>query len=114
MKVLKKTVLVVVSICFIFVFSGCTSNELQEDNNRSEVIVYSPNGENVNGYKEFNDIILSTETNTETFVANKNSKKFHKSTCTSVKTIKDNNKYSTSDRRELINSGYSACQRCNP
>ncbi len=111
---LKKSVLIVISICLVFVFSGCTSYEVEEDYNRSEVMVYSPNGENVNGYKVFDDGTGNGKSNGETFVANTDSKTFHKSTCGSAKIIKESNKYSTSNRQELIDSGYSPCQRCKP
>jgi len=48
------------------------------------------------------------------YYANTNTKKFHKSTCGSAKIIKQDNLYSTSNRDELINSGYEPCLRCNP
>lgn len=55
----------------------------------------------------------SNETSIE-FCANKNSKVFHISSCGSVKTMKDENKYFSSDRDSLINEGYTPCKRCNP
>lgn len=48
------------------------------------------------------------------YYANKNTKKFHKSTCGSAKLIKDTNLYTTTSRDELINDGYVPCARCNP
>lgn len=48
------------------------------------------------------------------YYANKNTKKFHKSTCGSAKLIKDTNLYTTTSRDELINEGYVPCARCNP
>ena len=49
-----------------------------------------------------------------TYYANMNTRKFHKSTCSSAKLIKDTNLYITTSREELINDGYSPCLRCNP
>ena len=54
-------------------------------------------------------------TNTETYVLNKNTKKFHHSWCSSVNQMKEKNKeYSNSSRDEIINRGYVPCQRCSP
>ena len=49
-----------------------------------------------------------------TYCANKNSKKFHLSSCGSVSTMKKENKLMTNDRKELINDGYTPCKTCNP
>jgi len=49
------------------------------------------------------------------YILNTNSKKFHYSSCSSVKQIKNENyKKYLGDRQELINMGYTACKRCNP
>ena len=51
----------------------------------------------------------------ETYVLNTSTKKFHKPTCGSTKTIKDSNKGSyTGTRDDLIKQGYSPCGNCNP
>ena len=51
----------------------------------------------------------------ETYVLNTNSKKFHKETCKSAQTIKDENKeVFTGNREELIQQGYEACGSCKP
>ena len=50
-----------------------------------------------------------------TYVLNKNTKKFHTPSCSSVNTIKD--KYredTTKSRDELIGMGYIPCKKCNP
>lgn len=50
-----------------------------------------------------------------TYVLNKNTKKFHKPTCTKVETIKSKNRQDYSgDRQTLINQGYQPCKICNP
>lgn len=50
-----------------------------------------------------------------TYVLNKNTKKFHYTDCSSVKTIKDKN-FGTTDkgRDEVILGGYSPCGKCKP
>ena len=50
-----------------------------------------------------------------TYILNKNSKKFHRPTCDSVKDMKEKNKeYSTKTREEIIADGYEPCGRCHP
>lgn len=49
------------------------------------------------------------------YVCNTNSKKFHLSSCGSVKTISDKNRENyTGSREDLIARGYSPCKKCNP
>lgn len=61
-----------------------------------------------------------SETKTEnlinsSYVANKNTKKFHYPSCSSVEDMKEKNKlYYDGSREELINQGYTPCKRCNP
>lgn len=50
-----------------------------------------------------------------TYVLNTNTKKFHLSSCSSVKDMKDKNKQEvTCSRDEVIDMGYVPCKRCNP
>ncbi|MGI6506783.1 MAG: ComEC/Rec2 family competence protein [Saccharofermentanales bacterium] len=50
-----------------------------------------------------------------TYIANKNTKKFHYPDCHSVTRMKESNKwYFTGTRDELIAKGYSPCGNCNP
>lgn len=49
------------------------------------------------------------------YIANTNTKKFHEPTCSSVKDMKEENKwYFTGTRDELIEQGYQPCKRCDP
>ena len=49
------------------------------------------------------------------YIANKNTKKFHYSDCSSVKQMSDKNKvYITATSDEMKNKGYSPCGNCNP
>lgn len=50
-----------------------------------------------------------------TYVANKNTKKFHYPNCTAVSKMSAKNRWDfTGDRQELINQGYVPCKICNP
>ena len=48
------------------------------------------------------------------YIANTNTKKFHLSTCRSVKLMKAKNMYKSDNRKELIDSGYVPCKICKP
>lgn len=51
----------------------------------------------------------------QTYIANKNTKKFHHPECSSAKQIKQSNRLEfTTTRSEMINMGYDPCKRCNP
>ncbi len=55
------------------------------------------------------------ESDTETYVVNTNTQKFHKPTCSSVDDIADYNRQDYSGSREtLISQGFEPCKRCNP
>lgn len=55
----------------------------------------------------------STKSTTTTFIANKNTKKFHYPYCGSVKQMKDTNKKELNcTREEAIKQGYSPCGNC--
>lgn len=48
------------------------------------------------------------------YIGNKNTKKFHYPSCSSVSDMKDKNKVALSSRDEAIAEGYVPCKRCNP
>ena len=52
--------------------------------------------------------------NTSACIGNKNTKKFHLPSCSSIDKMKESNKVRLSGRDEAINSGYVPCQRCCP
>lgn len=57
----------------------------------------------------------SYDSGSTSYVANRNTKKFHYTYCNSVKQMKEKNKvYFDGDRQELINKGYVPCKNCNP
>jgi len=50
-----------------------------------------------------------------TYIANKNTHKFHIGGCSEIKKMKDSNKVEiTATREEMIEMGYKPCGRCNP
>lgn len=68
------------------------------------------NGESTRMEEPLNENKSITE-----YVLNKNTLKFHERDCSSVSTIKPQNKENYSgDRNALIEKGYSPCKRCNP
>ena len=48
------------------------------------------------------------------YIGNANSRKFHKSSCSSVRDMRDYNKVGFDSRSEAINAGYEPCKRCHP
>ena len=49
------------------------------------------------------------------YVANRNTKKFHLPSCSSVEQMKESNRvYLHGTREEIISQGYEPCKRCNP
>lgn len=57
----------------------------------------------------------SQEDNGRDYVANRNTKKFHYPSCSSIKQMKESNRWDFhGTREELINSGYEPCKKCNP
>ena len=62
-----------------------------------------------------NPVNEDTIKNIQTYVLNKNTKKFHLTTCSDVAKIKkDNKEYVKSLRDSLIDNGYSPCGHCKP
>lgn len=120
--------LTVVLLCLV----GCDSKPVSETKN--PVVINMPTNDSVNGYRvsspvssasEMPDTISGNETEVQkesskqnnkssSFCGNKNSKVFHKSTCSSVSKMKDENKVFLSGRDAFISQGYSPCKACNP
>ncbi|MBR0366505.1 MAG: hypothetical protein IJH94_06875 [Clostridia bacterium] len=55
-----------------------------------------------------------TENTSVSYIGNANTKKFHKSTCSSVSRMKNSNKVYLSSRDDAISRGYTPCKNCNP
>ena len=57
----------------------------------------------------------AAEANVQTYVLNTNTKKFHKESCNSAKSMDaSNKKIYTGSRQEIIDMGYEACGVCKP
>jgi len=48
------------------------------------------------------------------YIGNKNTKKFHRTTCGEIKKMKESNKVSLYSRDAAISGGYVPCKKCNP
>ena len=48
------------------------------------------------------------------YVGNRNTRKFHHDSCSSVSQMKPSNRVYIETREEAINSDYVPCQRCRP
>lgn len=105
-------------ICFhVFVYNiqpgiriDYATGESLED---SSVIVSS--GQHNQSKKHVREEMDNSDTHTEDYVLNSNTKKFHKKDCNSVEDIsKDNKREFSGTRQEVLNMGYEPCKRCNP
>lgn len=57
----------------------------------------------------------NSQSTEKTYALNASTHKYHKTTCSELKKIKENNlSYYTGTANELIQQGYSACKKCNP
>lgn len=65
------------------------------------------------GYDSYNDYD-SEEVTGGSYVASKNSDKFHHSYCGHAERIKSNNRIYFNSRQEALDSGYDPCKSCNP
>ena len=72
------------------------------------------NNEEITNYINADDVGVGDVTAYDSeFCANKNSKVYHKKSCSSVAKMKEQNKY-FADRDTLINNGYKPCGQCKP
>lgn len=126
---MKRLFLVLIVILIISGLTACNSNSKDGNISAPEVTIRLPKDDSVNGYRtesftsnnsmpqsiSGNDVAVSSETDkkSDNYCGNKNSKVFHKSDCSSVKNMKDGNKY-YAERSVLISKGYSPCNQCKP
>ena len=109
-----RKLIIILSVFMIISLVGCTPQE-SSSQIAPVAVVKEPQDDTVNGYrisKPQNS--SSNETKGSTYLANKNSKTFHYSTCSYAKRIKEENLYKTSDREELLLKDYKPCSNCNP
>ncbi len=110
------------AILFVFAFSGC-ENKKTEDK-KTPITINLPKDNTVNGYRNSeskpsanlttDSITVTENTQSYTYWGNKNSKKFHKVSCSSFKSTKDTNKVYYKSRDEFVTRGYEGCKMCNP
>ncbi len=101
----------------IFVFSDGKNITVTTEKTATEDSILTP-GENKEEVEDTNIIeneTIEPEQNVVEYIVNTNTKKFHYSTCRSVKTMKEKNTmHYKGTRDELIGQGYSPCQNCHP
>ncbi len=113
--------IILVIFCLVLL---CSCNSQTTKTEKQDIKINLPTDDTVNGYRNndyfSNDFIpqdevsVTTPNNTLSYCGNKNSKVFHKSSCTSVKKTKEANKVYFADKDEYLENGYKPCQNCNP
>ena len=132
---MKRLFCLILVFCFVFVCSCDSIKPYNETKDTTKITIEEPTEDSLQDYAvdstgettvsvntsstewENSDTIKENKTDDGfdgTYYANMNTHKFHKSSCSSAKLIKDTNLYITTSREELINDGYSPCLRCNP
>ncbi|MBQ6816077.1 MAG: hypothetical protein IJP26_02455 [Clostridia bacterium] len=114
---MKKICLIILCFALCFLCSCNKQNNNNIDDGKPTIVMPDYNTQlTVNGYKtpdsnQNKNEVVPTQ---ETYYANKSSKKFHKSSCSYAKNIKEENLYITNNLTELIDGGYQACKQCKP
>ena len=127
---MKRIITAIIIMTLLICISGCTEEYgAQSDTNTQIVILPSEHiKDTVNGYKAeiYNDItsdpstdIVSSSSESSStlpesnyYVGNKNSKKFHNQYCKYVSSISDKNLHVFDSVEDAINDGYSPCGTC--
>ncbi len=98
-----------------------SGNELSssEEGNSAEQSAATENTEQTTGTavtgEAESDTQRSTGSQQHTYIANKNTGKFHEPSCSSVEKMKESNKLTiTATREQMLADGYSPCGNCNP
>ena len=129
--------LLIIFLCSVSVFLFCSCGQIEREQSREAVVINLPEDDSVNGYRtqkpDYSDntvinadsVIIDkspnkTQSKTEgsksngTYCANKNTGVFHKSDCSSVAKMKEENKRYFDDRQLSVSEGYKACAKCKP
>lgn len=125
-------------LLLILVFSvllcGCSLIGTEKTASSAQITVNMPKDNTVNGYRKsyasslsagmpdsisadntaVGESVVQSQAKTKDYCGNKNSKIFHKSSCGSVSSMKDENKIYFKNRDEFITNGYKPCSRCSP
>lgn len=133
---MKKLFVLLLTVLILLSLGGCKFENTASEQ-RKPVKINMPEDNSVNGYRlpdsksendDGNTVSADNVTvesssqatsnqaeNTKImYCANISSKTFHKNNCSSVKSIKEENKFFLSDRNRLIEDGYSPCKQCKP
>lgn len=124
---MKKIFSAILIVIVAFMLVGCSGETENQNSQKEPVIINIPDETESADNKEIfssQTVIDTPSISTEqsvvvdnqsiSYCGNKNSKKFHKSTCGALKNTKDENKVYFKDRNDYINQGYIPCKRCNP
>ena len=95
-------------ICFnVFVYNAQPQISINYANGESSYVG--------GGSNDVEEEPTNSNDTTASYILNKNTKKFHYPSCSSVDRMKESNKeYYTGRREELINRGYDPCGNCHP
>lgn len=124
-----RKIVCIVLICFSL--CGCSAeSQATKNDTHSDVTINLPTDDTVNGYREgeISSVIpqkipadevepAESEKNSAAeiaYIGNAKTRIFHKSTCSSVSTMKEENKVKFEDREDAVSGGYKPCGRCNP
>ena len=114
---MKRIISVLLCVLLFFSVCGCAKadNPKPEKDTPTVILPDSKAQQTLNGYKTEDKKEETKQPNiTGQYYANKSSKKFHLSSCSYAKSIKETNLLTTFDRASLINDGYKPCAKCNP
>jgi uncharacterized protein YceK len=123
-KIVSIIILALLLVVGLFVLTGCsdifsTNNTTNTTNtskyNTTETKTYSTSNISTVTSTSNTTAVNETKEIETTYILNKNTKKFHYPSCSSVRQMKDSNKrvYEGS-RDDVIGMGYTPCQRCCP
>lgn len=119
---MKKIILLI--FLFLFTFTSCNNPKTIEEKETVK-IEYSTDG-TVNGFRdnpigmpetipieEISVGQITTESNVK-YCGNKNTKKFHRPSCSYAKKTAESNKIYYKNKEIFLNNGYTPCKKCNP
>lgn len=125
MKKITSFILILCLLC------GCSADYgMNGTESHAQITVNLPADDTVNGYRtensklsEMPDTVSAEEVKpaesgddvkTTAYIGNSNSRIFHKPSCSSANTMKEENKVSFKSREDAVKSGYAPCKRCKP
>ena len=132
---MKKTFIYIALIAILSSVLVLVLSKFPKTDEREAILITNASGETASKYQDFNDIIKNqgnesngmpnvisgsdtsvaqgSENELFAFCGNKNSKIYHKSSCTSVNKTKEENKVYFKTLEECQNAGYRPCKICS-